>query len=112
MMLRLALTHVESGAIAGEALLLIHTQPRARQISYSGSGDRCTSKRRCLATLMATALWSRRGEVGYRARKRIKPRSASALSPSIEWSRNAAVIWLEPPRRLSVGRSLFRLKNF
>ena len=40
MMLRLALTHAESGAIAGEALPLIHTQSRARQIPYSGSGDR------------------------------------------------------------------------
>lgn len=33
-MLRLALTHVESRAIAEEALPLIHTQPRAHQISY------------------------------------------------------------------------------
>ena len=41
-MLRLALKHVESRAIAEEALPLIHTHPRARQISYSGSGDRCT----------------------------------------------------------------------
>jgi len=42
-MLRLALTHVESRAIADQAVPLIHTPPRARHISYSGSGDRCTA---------------------------------------------------------------------